>query len=669
MAEGQYNVNVVVRVINQMSDKLNAIAEDTKNFKTVAAASLMFVGQQFYAMGQKARQAVNELVGAFADFDAAMKNSISIMSGGIEHEKELADMANALAKEYGVSADMIAKGYYQLASAGYDANEILKLTPGILKLSKATMTDFYTTADITTTALNAFGYSADKTNYVANVLMNTVKSGKTTLSELAITLPYAGAAAAAAGVDIQTLGAAIVTLRNAGIDASMAGTQLRQIFARLVDPTVQEKLRAIGVEIVKNKDGSLDFTATLQNLHDALSKVGDKTEQLAVLNNIFGLRAANAAKILADESSNLKELSSQLGDTSALTEAMNIQMTSTATKLAQANERVMEAKRAWGEALAPSLIAVKNAEASVYEWAANLPEPLKDIIAIGMEGAGIFGQFGGALMGVAGLLQILGPIKATFSAIFTTTTEAETAAQWSFNAAVLANPLTWVIIAIIAAVLLLWHYWKPIIENMRKLWEALSSKISDAYENVIKPVFGAIADFFKGVFNSFYNALKDFWDNILSPIFSGMRDFIGSVWNAFISSLDWSYNHVIKPIMDAIAWFWDNVLSPVLDGIKAFTSAAGSIIGSIKEGIGSVLSFDNPRNDALAHRWGRDFARHFMNGVTEVLPNLNVNISPMPSPAGSNITTNNVTIEINGANMRVDEIIEEINELYMLRGA
>ena len=155
MPEGEYRVNVVIQAIDKMSDKLNGILSNTKSFKMAAAAGLMYVGQQFYMMGQRAQQAVDSMVGAYADFDAAIKNSISIMQGGAEAQGQLADMATRLSEEYGVSAQTIAQGYYQLASAGYNANEILKLTPGILELSKATMTDFYTTADITTTAINA----------------------------------------------------------------------------------------------------------------------------------------------------------------------------------------------------------------------------------------------------------------------------------------------------------------------------------------------------------------------------------------------------------------------------------------------------------------------------------------------------------------------------------
>lgn len=69
---------------------------------------------------------------------------------------------------------------------------------------------------------------------------------------------------------------------------------------------------------------------------------------------------------------------------------------------------------------------------------------------------------------------------------------ASAAATWVLNAALLANPITWVVIAFAAAAVLIFKYWKPISGFFRGLWTGLKQGLAPAM-----PALKAFADRFR----------------------------------------------------------------------------------------------------------------------------------------------------------------------------
>ena len=151
---------------------------------------------------------------------------------------------------------------------------------------------------------------------------------------------------------------------------------------------------------------------------------------------------------------------------------------------------------------------------------------------------------------------------------------------WAFNAALLANPITWIIAAIIALVavfVILWNecdwfrefwvnLWEIIKEAFRVVWEWLKQAAKDigqffvdAWE-VIKKAFSFVGDFF---FNK-YKAIKD--------IFIGVAKFFGDIF-----SEAWE---AIKKAFSSVGSFF----SGIWDSIKSIFSKVGSAIGDAVSG-------------------------------------------------------------------------------------
>lgn len=144
-----------------------------------------------------------------------------------------------------------------------------------------------------------------------------------------------------------------------------------------------------------------------------------------------------------------------------------------------------------------------------------------------------------------------------------------TAAQWAFNAAMSANPIMLVVLAIAALVAGLIYFFTQT-ELGQQIWENVTNAIGTAvtwlWESVIKPVI----DFIGAAWDWLYT-------NIIEPIVLGIMLYIG-LWAAIF---EWLWNTILAPIFEAIGavfeWIWANVIQPIIDYIVAGVEAWGQI--------------------------------------------------------------------------------------------
>lgn len=132
----------------------------------------------------------------------------------------------------------------------------------------------------------------------------------------------------------------------------------------------------------------------------------------------------------------------------------------------------------------------------------------------------------GTFIGLVKGLQIIGGIVQLVK-VWRTGTLTLTAAQWAMNGALLANPLTWIVVLIagvVAAGVALYRNWDTVKAKAIELWGALKEKfaaIKDAVMDKLQPVF----DFF-GRLADKWNAFKDSIMSFKMPSF-GLPKWMG----------------------------------------------------------------------------------------------------------------------------------------------
>lgn len=175
----------------------------------------------------------------------------------------------------------------------------------------------------------------------------------------------------------------------------------------------------------------------------------------------------------------------------------------------------------------------------------------------------------GATATAYGIATVAGTAYKAYQVAAAATTGGLTVAQWALNAAMSANPIGIIIVAIGALVAaIVWIATQTTF--FQDLWAGFTSVMGAAFtwlwETVLKPVFDAIGAIFTWL-----------WDNIIYPIVVGIMLYIG-LWAAIFT---WLWETVLSPIFGFIGavfgWLWDTVIGPIINYIVFAVQVWGAI--------------------------------------------------------------------------------------------
>ena len=211
-----------------------------------------------------------------------------------------------LSKEMGIATEDMVPALYQAISAGVPPENVIDFLRVGAKASIGGVTDLATAVDGLTTIQNAFGYSADQTGRIADVMFTGVKLGKTTMEELSNSMFQAAPLAAALGLDIEDVVAATATLTKGGVPTAQAMTTMQQAMVSLTKPNadMNELLKETGYESGKALLESEGLAGGLELLSQAAE--GDATVMTKAFGSVeafkavLGLTGENAEIAAAD---------------------------------------------------------------------------------------------------------------------------------------------------------------------------------------------------------------------------------------------------------------------------------------------------------------------------------------------------------------------------------
>lgn len=253
--------------------------------------------------GISATLIISRSVREFATYERTMATVGAVTGASADQFVRLESTARMLGATTAFTAGEAADGLLFLARAGFTVDESIAALPATLNLAIAGMMDLGTAADIASNVASQFGISASNTVVVVDTLVNTANRANTDVLQLAEAMKMAGPVAGSLGRSVEETAAAIGVLGDSGIQASLAGTNLRGIFAALLQPTDQasEALKAMGVSI-------RDLDPASNSLADITQTLADSNMTAAEAVAIFGRRNAAAALVLARGAEKVAEL-------------------------------------------------------------------------------------------------------------------------------------------------------------------------------------------------------------------------------------------------------------------------------------------------------------------------------------------------------------------------
>lgn len=282
--------------------------------KVLAAAGIGKALQSAFASGSQFETAVAK-VATIADTGSV---SIGTLRGQI----------TAMSGETGVAAGDIAEAAYQAISAGQKTENAVAFAGQATKLAAAGFTSSASAVDILTTALNAYGMSADAAGHVSDVLLTTQNLGKTSVDELASSMGRVIPLASAYGVSIENLSSVLAVLTANGIATAEASTYAKSMLNELgsTGSNVAKVLKAqTGQSFADLMASGKSLGDVLQVLYDSVD--GDSTRFNGLWSSV---EAGTAALSLASSGAGrFNEVLGQMQADSKLTESAYETMTDT----------------------------------------------------------------------------------------------------------------------------------------------------------------------------------------------------------------------------------------------------------------------------------------------------------------------------------------------------
>lgn len=386
-----------------------------------------------------------------ASFEDAMLG-LQAVSGATEQQMQaLEQQARTLGATSMFSAQQAGEAQRFLAMAGFEVNEVLSATPGILNLATAASIDLGRAADIASNVLGGFQLNVSELSRVNDVLAATAAGSNTSIEQLGDALSYAAPIAAAAGVSIEETAAAIGTLSDSGLQASRAGTGILGFIRQLsnLTPDATSALESYGLTAAQVNVENEGLSTVLERLRQANINTADSFR-------IFGSEAGPAAQILAAGAQRVDEFTGSLRNAEGAAERAALIIGSGLTgSMRGFNSMVSESILQLGES------GLAGAFGSVVDQATGVLAVYNDMLPQFAEANNLTDEQAQNFQRLADLLRITVTVAGAATAAFVAyrgAVIAATIAQTGFNVAVRANPLGLLATGVGAAAGALWSF-------------------------------------------------------------------------------------------------------------------------------------------------------------------------------------------------------------------
>lgn len=223
-------------------------------------------------------------------------------------------------------------------------------------------------------------------------------------------------------------------------------------------------------------------------------------------------------------------------------------------------------------------------------------------------------------------------------------------AVWAFTAALLANPITWIALAIGALVAaIVW---------MATNWDTVTAWVSDVWGGFIDWITGVIDGFvewWNGVwtgvtefFASIWQGVVDVWNAVWQAIvdfFTPIVEFIAAIIQVYVDiwvNLFLIFAAVLKTIWDAISaaaiWVWEQIssfLTPIIVGIVTFLTTTFNAVASWWSSVwGAIAGFFGSVWQGMV-----DFFTPIINTISSVISSVINTISGIWNSVWSGISS------------------------------
>jgi len=556
------------------------------------------------------------------DFDLTMRQ-VGVQSGASGKSlEELGRLAMKMGADTVFSARDASQAMLELAKGGLTA---AKIKAGALQstmtLAAAGGLDMASSASFVTQALTTFGLKAKEASQVAVALAGGANASTASVESLGLALSQVGPGARNAGVSLQETVAVLAAFDNAGIKGSDAGTSLKTMLARLVPSTAKaaKAMRELGLNFVDSEGNFKSISNISEQLRDKMGKLS-QAERTKAMNTIFGSDATRAATVLMNNGAKgIEKYIAATKNQETVQKMANASMEGASGAWEQFKGSVETLAINIGLKLLPAFTDLTKKATAMVGWMEN-HQRLVGILAV------TFGGFAAVLYAVSAAMRVWATVSAAAAAIqaaqnsvfatflgvkalelqawvvgtavkakdmavtvahtaiaiaASTAAKAMAAAQWVLNAALAANPIGLVVVAVAALVAGIVIAYKKS-ETFRNIINQLG-QVFVAVGKAIATAAGAIKDAAVKAFNAVMGAAsKAFgWIKKNWPLIAAIL--LGPIAIAAVAIMkNWDK---IKAGAQSVVEFVKGIPGKLKDLAGRFGDAGRALIGAFVNGM------------------------------------------------------------------------------------
>lgn len=366
---------------------------------------------------------------ASRDFEAGMAKVGTIADASQKPLEDMRDEILQLSGNTGKSVGELSEATYQAISASVATKDAVDFVGTANKLAVGGFADTTTAVDILTTAINAYGMSADDASRISDVLITTQNLGKTSVAELGSSMGKVIPLAAAYNMKLEDLAAGYAMMTANGIQTAETTTYIRAALNELgsastvVGKTLKQQTGKSFSQLMKEGKSLGDVVQILADSVD-----GDVT----AFSNLWSSSEAGIGmlSVLNGSTAKYNSLLKSMEDSTGAASTAFGKMAETGEFAQQRFQNATEnLKIAIGDVLAPTLSELQGNAADAMQWATDFVEQHPQVVAA-----------------VSALTAALGVLAAALAGL--TAAKAAAAAITALNAALAANPAGMVAIAL-----------------------------------------------------------------------------------------------------------------------------------------------------------------------------------------------------------------------------
>lgn len=680
MNSESFSIVAVLSAIDQgFTSGLDAAAAKAKSFSEGSKISMEDIGTGMTVAGAAVTAIGVKSLDSFGKFEASLNQAAVVAGGTAKDIGQLDDLANKMGADLPLSAQDCADAMIEMARNGASIGDIKKQFPAIAQAATAAGSDIKATAGVVQEAMNIWGKSLDSPQQAAAILVQTANASNASVEDMQQALATIGGSAGQAGMSLQVTSEAIGLLTNKGFSAAQASMDLNHAILQMMAPSkvAKDAMSSLGISFTDAQGKMKQFPTILSELNQALNGLNpdEKAQKLKAMFGTAGMQAivplldtvknkTNDAKVSWDAYA--REQEKAAGSTKKANASLKEQAEEMQKNVGSSIEQLggnWESLRNKSMKSAQDIngASIRNANA-MLQWATDSNSATAQFIRgfIGLSPAigtattsvGLFlrnaktiaGTISGGVTGISnfikvgtGVVQVASGAKTAEQAFSTLAQSSRLAAiaQWAFNSSILANPITWVVVGIVAVVAALtlfftktktgqqiwsnfvsWlkNAWQSLVQVAQTVWNAIVQAFNTSV-NAVKGAWNGISSFFSSLWQGIVQVTKSIWSS-LTQFFSQIANAVKNAWNVLASFFSGLWDEIVsvaKNIWQGLVLFFSPLINAIASIWRSLVTVVKNVWQSIVDGVKPIIAALKNYFSALA-----DFYRTLWTGIVTV---------------------------------------------------